>query len=429
MGNPPIYVIDFYYIPHFFKYSIEGRKKSMAYTITEFLNQNPGYARSYDEKTDTGYLKNLMSGKQISFKSGQGQQYGLGDFDQGAQSNTITDVNKLIGSLSGPTQTQFQGQNQQSVQNILGMLSGRAYTGFNYNPDTDQSLKQAQNQVARQTSEYNNARGLGVSSINTDNIAKNMASLVPQFREQAFQEYQAQNQQLANLANALQSMDDKQFSRYQQEWQNGFQERQLAYQQQQDKFTQDQQKISAAWNRVAQLGYADNEAAVILGIQPGTPSAQAREAAQRKTDEIEMYKMQLADKRQDEATAFERQKEVIGIEQTNRLASQAQEFQQQKELTGINAANQREMAGINFNNQKALAQFEAGLRQQPSSNINLKDYSDYIDNYFTTSNYNDDGKITGRSIDKQAVETYLTQLYQSGVDENIINQLAAKYGV
>lgn len=401
----------------------------MAYTITDFLNQNPGYSRSYDAKTDTGYLRNLMSGKQISFKSGQGQQYGLGDFDQGAQSNTVTDVNKLIGSLSGPTQTQFQGQNQQSVQNLLGMLSGRAYTGFNYNPDTDPTLKQAQNQVARQTSEYNNARGLGVSSINTDSIAKNMASLVPQFREQAFQEYQAQNQQLANLANTLQGMDDTQFNRYQQEWQNGFNERQMAYKQQQDKLTQDRQKVSDAWNRVTQLGYADNEASAILGVQPGTPSAQAREAAQKKADEIEMYKMQLEDKRNDETTSFQRRLDVIDREAAIRQQEQSQQFQQQKELTGINAANQREIAGINLNNQKALAQFEAGLKQQPASSVNLKDYSDYIDNYFTTSNYNDDGKITGRSIDKQAVETYLTQLYQNGVDENIINQLAAKYGV
>ena len=407
----------------------------MAYTITDFLNQNPGYARSYDENTDTGYLKNLMTGKQISFKSGQGQEYGLGGFDQGAQSNTITDVNKLMSSLRGsqtPSQStpQFQGQNQNTTQNILNQLIGRTQTGFSYNPNSDAALKQAQDQAQRSVMEQMNSRGVLNSTLTADRSAQATAQLVPQYEQMAYSRYQEQNQQLANLANTLQNMDNNQFARYQQEWENNLNERQFAYKQQQDKLSQDNQKIAAAWNRVSQLGYADNESAAILGVQPGTPSAQAREAAQAKADQIERFNMELEAKRQDELTSFNREKELLDKRAAIAEEQNATNFNRDVQLAGISAANQREMANINLSNQKSLADYENQLKVQSSNQpFKLQDYSNYIDNYLSSSKYNDDGKLESKGIDTQTVKQYLTQLFMNGVDENIVNALAAKYGV
>jgi len=402
-------------------------------TVTDFLNQNPGYTRSYDDNTDTGYLKNLATGKQISFQSGKGSEYGLGGFDQNAQSNIITDVNKLIQSLSGPTQTQFKGQNQQSiqdivnklkgqqsftgqnqqsVQDILNQLSGRIQSGFAYNPQEDAALRQAQEQAQKSTMEQMNTRGILNSTVTADRAAQATAQLVPQYEQLAYGRYQDQNQQLANLANQMQSvddsafnrsqaynnqmlnlanqlqqMDDSTFNRYQQEQQAAFQQQQFQYQQQQDNLDRERQKIADAWNRVAQLGYADNDAAAILGVQPGTPSQQAREAAQAKADQIEMFNLELEAKRQDADTAFQRQLNIIDKEAAIRQQEKAQDFANERTLL-------RERAAVSSEQQYTPAQQASNYNTVYNNARKMLDAMSEMD---TGNEYGPPNPVTGLS--------------------------------
>jgi hypothetical protein len=66
-----------------------------------------------------------------------------------------------------------------------------------------------------------------------------------------------------------------------------------------DMYEATQTKIKDTWNRVSEMGYVDNAASIILGVPAGTLSKEAREAEQKRLQDI-----------QDTQTAMENEKEL-----------------------------------------------------------------------------------------------------------------------
>ena len=184
----------------------------MAYTLTDFIKLNPTYKSRYDPTTKTAYLSNTGTGKEISFTSGQGQQYGLGALQN--DSNTISDVNRLISSLGGSTTTQSQYTSPYSdrIGKTLAAIQGRS--SFSYDPEDDEGLQAAQESASGTVSREAARRGMLYSDSNKSQMGKAALALVPQYREQAYNEYNQQGQTLLNQINTLLGLENQAYGQY-----------------------------------------------------------------------------------------------------------------------------------------------------------------------------------------------------------------------
>jgi hypothetical protein len=229
----------------------------MAYTIDDYLKTNRAFQKSYDPNTNMATLTNTNTGKTLSFLSGQGQEYGLGGIQNG--SNVISNLKKLQDYFNTPVKTEnttptvptlntvtntvnAQNNNQSNnyasqydpktlalltkmqdrqytspyAQNITDALAKiQNYQNFNYNPTTDQGLQTAQDEAQSATSRAAARRGMLYSDSNKSQMGKSALTLVPQFRNQAYQEYSNDRANAYNQLQALQNLENVAYQKYQ----------------------------------------------------------------------------------------------------------------------------------------------------------------------------------------------------------------------
>jgi len=234
------------------------------------------------------------------------EKYAYDDFSKkasqyvnNAQQPHSNDVKDIIEILKGtqPYQSQYNTQ----ISDIVNKISG---SSFNYDPNNDTSLKTAQNQAIKQNLEAMNDRGILNSTITADRSAQVASNLIPQYEQMAYNRYQTnlnnlykqaefyrmldndgynktqdEVNSLYKRADFINSLNEQEYSKYKDQLEQDYRERMTKYEMEQSELQNQRQKVNDAWSRVAQIGYVDNQASIILGVPVGTPSREVRENA------------------------------------------------------------------------------------------------------------------------------------------------------
>lgn len=194
------------------------------------------------------------------------------------------------------------------TQSIL-QLTGNILN-FQYDPMSDRALNMAQAQVQLRMKNQFAATGMYYSSATQYAITQAIQELVPVYEKMAKDELRNNLSMLQQTASYLMNLDEHQFN----QWKTQIQ---MKWQQNDEK----RKDVAAAWERMNQLGYADNEVSAILGIPAGTASYEARKYAQEKQDQIDAEERALANSK-----ALERFKTNMDIELANEQARLNREY-------------------------------------------------------------------------------------------------------
>ena len=246
------------------------------------------------------------------------------------QSQYAPQLQQMLGNLANaqPYQSPYTGQIQDALQG-LGQK-------FEYDPNSDKALQQAQQQAMAQTSEAMGSRGMLYSDATKSLMTQEASKLVPQYEQLAFNRYQQGFQQQLQMVNFLNELDNKEYRTYQDQQNNmkdiadfmfklddrDYQiykdtidqrnyEKEMSYKQSQDAITNQRNAISDAWDRVDSLGYVDNETSAILGIHVGTLSREAQKEKDRQEYELKQWEREVQEAQKRDAINFEQQKELI----------------------------------------------------------------------------------------------------------------------
>jgi hypothetical protein len=190
-------------------------------------------------------------------------------------------------------QNTFTNPYQQKQEDLFNKLYN---SKFNYNPNTDNALhaaqKQAQNSVTRDTAR----RGILNSTDAAYYSGLAASSLVPQYEQMAYSRYQDENQKLVSLANMLSNMSTQQLAEWQANNTQRYNITMLTLQREHNEQEKLRNEIEKAYKKVELLGYADNETAVILGVDPNTPAASVRQAMLEKQNQLEIEEARTDEK-------------------------------------------------------------------------------------------------------------------------------------
>ena len=208
---------------------------------------------------------------------------------------------------------------------------------FNYDPANDAQFQAAAKELTRNVMESMNARGILNSTITQNQVQQGIANLMPEYERIARQNFQNEGEVLMSQVDMLLGLDEQNYNRFQDEgqryakaldavmqmdneqydrWKEAANQRYTLSKDRieaEEKAVESKQKaIDDAWDRVEYLGYADNEAAIVLGIAPGTLSKSAREYYQKR--EAELSDMKTKHEQQLAEIEAQRQKEISVIE-------------------------------------------------------------------------------------------------------------------
>lgn len=273
-------------------------------------------------------------------------------------------VNDALAVIEGSS---YESSYATDIQKIVDSLMN---SKFEYDPTKDSLFQQANKLNQQQVYEDMARRGILASTVTADRVAQSTAEMMPQFEQQARNRYNDTIQEKYQLFNALNSLDQvaygqyrdkigdqfslaeyynklsqQDYSKYLDEVDNlykqaesyntlnvqdltvigqnidrDFDRQKIEFDKVQTDIANKRNEINDAWVRVEQLGYADKESALTLGVEPGTLSASARQAKQDMEDKLK----------------------IIGVEQANRIAILNKEYAQQKSL--IDARTSKENA-------------------------------------------------------------------------------------
>ena len=112
-----------------------------------------------------------------------------------------------------------------------------------------------------------------------------VGELIPTYEKMARDEFDANFTRMANMINLLGQMDDREFAHWQDARDQKWKEEERDYQRKLG-------ELEIAWKRVDELGYVDNDAALVLGVAAGTLSKDAREAKEAYERQIEEWNRQ-----------------------------------------------------------------------------------------------------------------------------------------
>lgn len=172
---------------------------------------------------------------------------------EGLQTAYITTYSKAINDITNGILSQ--------IGNLLN---------YEYDPSKDRALHIAQGYAVGRVKETMNATGMYYSSATQAAITKAVAELVPIYEKMAKEEVKTNIQMLQNLGSYLMNLEQMQFNMWKAQVDIKFKEAEMRL-----------KEVDAAWDRVDNLGYVDNEASAILGIPAGTLSYKAKAAIQQ----------------------------------------------------------------------------------------------------------------------------------------------------
>jgi hypothetical protein len=125
-------------------------------------------------------------------------------------------------------------------------------------------------------------------------IALNNAGFLAGQDQQAFANQQTQQENAYTLWGQLANLDDDSYAQYKQSIGATQAQRTQNINTVQQYYTTKSDALKKAIASVNSLGYADNEAALVLGVAVGTPLAQTTQAITGKQQELQSLQMQLA---------------------------------------------------------------------------------------------------------------------------------------
>lgn len=212
-------------------------------------------------------------------------------------------------TINQPTfgQMQTPSVNQRETNEILKQLQSRINQPIDMrNIKDDPYYKAAQQQIQSQSKEATrrameelNARGILPSTVTAETLgdieqqaAARTAGIIPQLYEQRLAQRQRDISNLANLYDISRQREQTAFNR----------QRQM----QMDQLQQRKSDVDNALRRIEfNNGIVDRESSLILGIPEGRMSQAARNRVEKRKQEIE-----------DATTAFERQQEMVRLQDT-----------------------------------------------------------------------------------------------------------------
>jgi len=223
---------------------------------------------------------------------------------------------QIENTLADVRGAQFESQYETRIGDILNQINE---SKFQYDPISDSALQQAQAQAQQSAMEAMNRRGILNSTVTADRVGQVTASLVPEYEAIAYDRYQDNLSNMFKQADFLNSLDEQDYRRFVDDLELKLKDvnilaqlddRTLKATQQNldtlfkvvDRVTKEKQQeidnmnndITNAWERVAELGYVDNSASLILGLPIGTPSKEARERIEALEDEMFLKEQELA---------------------------------------------------------------------------------------------------------------------------------------
>ena len=291
---------------------------------------------------------------------------------------------------------QFKGRYADAANQLLNQLLKER---FSYNPNEDDLLKQATQYTTQNTMESMNSRGLLNSSLTAERVARVVGELIPTYEKMARDEFDANFTRLANTINLLGSMDDREFARWQDARNQKWKEEERDYQRKLD-------ELEIAWKRVDELGYVDNEAAVVLGVAAGTLSKDAREAKIEKQTEKELlqFKQELEKDMYSYQSNLDtqRQKELYAYQSNLETNSYEKQLQLQKKYSTSSSSS------------------------SSSSTSNRNEVESVLLNRWGEKGINDNWTLT----DNNSAYDYLISAYTSSqITDNDLSYLTSKYGI
>lgn len=234
---------------------------------------------------------NALRQEQAAWRNSVGYQDAMAQKYQTAQDELIQDYEYTY--LAG-----VKDIGNMLMQALPGILN------FQYDPMQDMALQNAQAQVELRMRNNMSATGMYYSSTTQYAIAQAIGELVPVYQKMAREEAIENFKLLQQTANFLMDLEQSQFDLWKGQLDVKFKEN-----------ADKRAEVEAAWDRVNQMGYVDNETSAILGIPAGTESYATRKAMTDKINKIDEEERNLLQKK-----ALERYTTDLAIEKAEAQA-------------------------------------------------------------------------------------------------------------
>ena len=203
-------------------------------TLRKIANDK-GYKVGYDNKTDSVTVENPLTGKKISFKSGQGQEYGMGGLDADMGYNVVSDVSLLEKALAADPKPKAADGNyftgaannyaspySNQINDLIGKITN--YKPFDYsyyNPQDDSAFQQYEkNAIKSGTRAYADTfAGTAIPGVAESSVGRQIAetarkgytdqiqNAIPTFMDKARQDYESGYKKNFDILNTLRDMD------------------------------------------------------------------------------------------------------------------------------------------------------------------------------------------------------------------------------
>lgn len=323
--------------------------------VTGILKSRPDYAAG---NLQYQYLKAMEAGNSFENVSN-------GKFDLSPYSYDPNAMPVGFNPTAIPEIPDYSSKYSKDIDSILAQLGNQK--PFNYNINKDQSFQNYMGQYQQQgQTAFNNQLGgiaaasggrvsswgsSAASQAQNSYLSQGMAA-APQFEEAAYGRYQDNINNTYKQAEFILGLDETAFGRYQQGIENDYK----TYNSKMDQYTMQldfkANQFGDALERTKLAGFVSNEDALILGVKPGTPSAEAAAAAEAKQTWIEQ-----------EAIKVKNEKELMQIK-----------YNQDKQLAATRASVSASKAATTA--AKKATTFTAGNKSEINSRI--KDFTDTI---------------------------------------------------
>lgn len=190
---------------------------------------------------------------------------------------------------------------------------------FTWNQDEDASFQRHIKQGGASIMQEMVNRGIVNSTTTTSQLASLLGQAAPEFEQAAYARWSNEQQRALQRAQFLAGLDQTAFAQDQALQDNAFQlssylgqlndddyakykssltatqaQRAADLKAVQDYYAAQKSALDSTVARVNQLGYVDNEAALVLGISVGTPAAQVNAAITNKQRELQNLEIQIA---------------------------------------------------------------------------------------------------------------------------------------
>jgi hypothetical protein len=203
-------------------------------TLRKIANDK-GYKVGYDNKTDSVIVENPLTGKKISFKSGQGQEYGMGGLDADMGYNVVSDVSLLEKALAADPKPKAAEGNyftgaannyaspySDQINDLIGKITNyKPFDYSSYNPQDDAAFQQFEkNAIKSGNRAYADTfAGTAIPGVAESSVGRQIAetarkgytdqiqNAIPTFMEKARQDYESAYNRNFDVLNTLTDLD------------------------------------------------------------------------------------------------------------------------------------------------------------------------------------------------------------------------------